>query len=153
MQRGLVGSEMCIRDRYMGSKCVYSNGEESRAVCGYHKEGKAICKPGDGDILMVNEWKEMLIYLDKKPKCNPYLISDLGQCDYAEIQEGDEYLRGRIAYSILHFYNVIQGVPECVQNYVHKDYWRLVKRYNGASSLTAGFALLLGLLLLLIQHL
>jgi len=27
-------------------KCVYSNGEENKAVCGYHTDGKAICKPG-----------------------------------------------------------------------------------------------------------
>eukprot|EP00831_Metopus_contortus_P046990 TRINITY_DN377_c0_g1_i4.p1 TRINITY_DN377_c0_g1~~TRINITY_DN377_c0_g1_i4.p1 ORF type:complete len:348 (-),score=39.09 TRINITY_DN377_c0_g1_i4:32-1075(-) len=135
------------------NKCAYSNGEEKNAVCGYHKDGKAICKPGAGDTMMVNEWKELLLYLDKKPKCNPYLLADLGQCDYAEIQEGDEYLRGRIAYSLLHYYNVIQEVPECVQNYIHKDYWELLKRYNGASSLSVGLALFLGLLLLFFQHL
>ena len=27
-------------------KCAYSNGDENKAVCGYHADGKAICKPG-----------------------------------------------------------------------------------------------------------
>jgi len=30
--------------------CVYDNKEENRAVCGYHKDGKAICKPGAADL-------------------------------------------------------------------------------------------------------
>ena len=30
--------------------CVYSNGDQNRAVCGYHKDGKAICKPGAADL-------------------------------------------------------------------------------------------------------
>jgi hypothetical protein len=37
--------------------CVYSNGDEPRAVCGFHKDGKAICKPGAATLL--NEWADV----------------------------------------------------------------------------------------------
>lgn len=41
-------------------KCVYDNGEEDYAVCGYHAEGKAICKPGDGELM--EDWRAVLFY-------------------------------------------------------------------------------------------
>ena len=37
--------------------CHYSNGDEYSAVCGYHRDGKAICKPGAATLL--DEWKEV----------------------------------------------------------------------------------------------
>lgn len=37
--------------------CVYSNQEEIHAVCGYHEDGLAICKPGAASLL--SEWKEV----------------------------------------------------------------------------------------------
>jgi hypothetical protein len=42
-------------------KCVYSNAEESRAVCGYHKDGKAICKPGMASLM--NYWKDVRFFV------------------------------------------------------------------------------------------
>lgn len=41
------------------SICAYTNDEEHPAVCGYHKDGKAICRPGAGDELMEKEWKDV----------------------------------------------------------------------------------------------
>jgi len=37
--------------------CVYSDGREGHAVCGYHAEGKAICKPGE--ITLEPRWHEV----------------------------------------------------------------------------------------------
>lgn len=39
------------------NKCVYSDAEENYATCGFHSEGKAICRPGDGE--MMSEWKNV----------------------------------------------------------------------------------------------
>lgn len=40
-------------------KCVYDNTEENYAVCAYHKDGKAICKPGDAELYP--DWKAVTI--------------------------------------------------------------------------------------------
>ncbi len=51
----LIGS--VIVDSNM-DKCVYNDGEENQAVCGYHYDGKAICKPGDAELL--SDWKAVI---------------------------------------------------------------------------------------------
>lgn len=42
-----------VRD-WPGEKCYYTHGENSVAECGFHSEGKALCKRGAGD--METEW-------------------------------------------------------------------------------------------------
>jgi hypothetical protein len=111
--------------------CVYTNGEDRRAVCGYHQDGKAICKPGMATL--VKEWTALLTYLKKKPQCHPYL-TDMGQCDYAITVGEKDYYQGRVAYYDLHFYTQIQKVPPCVQKFVHADYFDLLKKNNTAST-------------------
>lgn len=37
--------------------CVYTNQEENRAVCGFHEDGKAICRPGAASLM--GEWADV----------------------------------------------------------------------------------------------
>lgn len=41
--------------------CVYSNGDEPRAVCGFHVDGKAICRPGAASLM--KEWGDVITSL------------------------------------------------------------------------------------------
>ncbi len=127
--------------------CVYSNGEENKAVCGFHEDGKAICKPGAATLL--SEWKELLEYLSRKPRCHVYM-SDLAQCDYAEHIGDRVYLRGRLAYAHLHFYTQVQMNPPCVQQFNHPEYFELLNRHNSAATVSALLAALIALLFVLL---
>jgi len=42
-------------------KCLYSNGDEEQAACGFHKDGKAICKPGAGNL--AGTWNDVSVFL------------------------------------------------------------------------------------------
>jgi hypothetical protein len=126
--------------------CDYDNGEHEPAVCGFHKNGKAICKPGDGDL--ASDWKDLLSYLNKKPECNPY-ISHLSMCDYGEKILGREYLKAAIAYWKLHNFVDIQENADCVKDYTNSDYFDIVRRYNSATFVSALFALLITAILFL----
>ena len=129
-------------------KCVYSNEVENYAVCGYHADGKAICKPGEATLLP--EWKELLAYLAAQPRCHSY-ISHLSQCDIAESFVGERaYVRGRIAYAHLHYYTQLQKTPGCVQRFSHPEYFELMKRYNGATTISAFLAALIAVLFVLL---
>eukprot|EP00826_Nyctotherus_ovalis_P032648 TRINITY_DN262_c0_g1_i13.p1 TRINITY_DN262_c0_g1~~TRINITY_DN262_c0_g1_i13.p1 ORF type:complete len:324 (+),score=85.19 TRINITY_DN262_c0_g1_i13:47-1018(+) len=125
--------------------CDYSNKEFHNAECGFHKDGKAICKPGDGDML--SEWHDVLRYLDKQPECSVYL-SHLSICDYAEVQFGQEYLRAALSYWKLSHYVIIQENAECTKPYVHSQYFDALSRYNSASSVSALLGLVVALFLL-----
>eukprot|EP00826_Nyctotherus_ovalis_P048440 TRINITY_DN570_c0_g2_i1.p1 TRINITY_DN570_c0_g2~~TRINITY_DN570_c0_g2_i1.p1 ORF type:complete len:212 (+),score=47.87 TRINITY_DN570_c0_g2_i1:518-1153(+) len=69
--------------------CDYSDKTFFNAQCGFHKDGKAICKPGAADL--AQEWQDVLQYLDKRPECNPS-VSYLSICDYGEAVFGQEYI-------------------------------------------------------------
>jgi len=126
--------------------CDYDNGDAQPAKCGFHKNGKAICKPGEADV--VSDWKNLLNYLNKKPECNPAL-SHLSMCDYAEHQLGREYLRAAIAYWKLHNFVEIQENAECAKPFTHPAYFDLVRRYGSATSVSALLGLLIATLLFL----
>ena len=125
-------------------RCYYSNGDETAAECGYHKDGKAICKPGAADLL--SEWKNLLAYLKLKPKCNP-IGSNLGLCDYGEKVGEQEYLQARIAYAHLHYYGKVKDNPECVQKYQYQEYFEALKRYNGDIRVSALLSLLITIII------
>jgi len=127
--------------------CAYSNGEENKAVCGYHEDGKAICKPGAGTLL--SEWNELLEYLKRKPRCHP-MIGILGQCDYG-INVGERvYLKGRLAYAHLHWFTAIQKNPPCVQKFNYPEYFELLNQHNSGATLSVFFATLLALFFVLL---
>eukprot|EP00826_Nyctotherus_ovalis_P032655 TRINITY_DN262_c0_g1_i3.p1 TRINITY_DN262_c0_g1~~TRINITY_DN262_c0_g1_i3.p1 ORF type:complete len:208 (+),score=13.78 TRINITY_DN262_c0_g1_i3:877-1500(+) len=126
--------------------CKYSNGEHRYAECGFHKDGKAICKPGDEDL--APEWYIVLSYLDKKPECSSYL-SYLSMCDYGEKLFGKEYLMAAISYWRSDNYVLVQEQAECMKNHTHPQYYEIIKRFNGAVSVSAVLGLLITLLILI----
>ena len=74
----------------------------------------------------------------------------MGQCDFG-IQMGlKPYYKGRIAYSQLHFYSMLQEVQECMHRYVHPEYYDMLKLYNGAGTLSVLAAAFFALLILLL---
>lgn len=52
-------------------KCVYDNGDEDYAVCGFHAEGKAICKPGDGELM--SDWQAVSLSFRSPYPVAPYI--------------------------------------------------------------------------------
>lgn len=124
--------------------CYYSPNWYMESACGYHKDGKAVCYPGAGDFEA--EWKILLNYLSKKPACRAYGI-EFGLCDYGEVQHGREYLRAAIAHWRMVTFVDIQGLPECLKVHVNAEYFDLLKRYSGATSLSAIIGLLIAVLL------
>ena len=113
--------------------CDYDNGHAEYAKCGFHKDGKAICKPGEADL--ASDWRNLLEYLKKKPECNPAL-SYLSMCDYGEYQLGREYLRAAIGYWKLHHFVELQENAECAKPFTWPAYFDLVKRYGSATSVS-----------------
>ena len=113
--------------------CDYDNGHAEPAKCGFHKDAKAICRPGEADL--VSEWRNVLDYLNKKPKCNPAL-SYLAMCDYGEHQFGREYLKAAIDYWKLNLFVEIQENAECAKPFTHPDYFDLLKRYGSDTSVS-----------------
>lgn len=111
--------------------CDYTNGEKRNAQCGYHKDGKAICRAGEGDL--ESEWIVFRHYLDQKPECNSY-VSPMSMCDYAEKQLGRTYLRAGIAYYQLNQFVDIQGNAECVKKHNNPKYFEMLKKYYGETS-------------------
>lgn len=126
--------------------CDYTNGDHEPAQCGFHKNGKAICKPGDGDL--VSEWKDVLKFLERKPECNSY-ISHLSICDYAEVQVGRDYVKAAVGYWRLHNFVELQENADCVKPYTNPKYFDLLAKYNSATTLSVFFGLLLTILLLI----
>lgn len=127
--------------------CDYTNGEKSPAQCGYHRDAKAICKPGDADL--ATEWQELLDFLSAKPECNTFL-GYFSICDYAEKQVGRKYLKAGINYYLLHQYVSVQENAECMKRYNFPAYFDLVKQYNGAATVSAVLGIFVTVLLLLI---
>ena len=127
--------------------CHYSNGEFNKAECAFHKDGKAICKPGDLD--METEWYDLLDYLNMEPDCNPYL-SHLSMCDYAEEKVGRRYLKAAIDYYKLHYFIYTQENADCVKRYNHPEYFNYIQRYDGATAVSTLLGLLITIIALLI---
>ena len=74
----------------------------------------------------------------------------MGQCDFA-IGIGERpYLKGRIAYSDLHFFTQLQKVPPCVQKFVHPEYFEIKGKYSGATTYSVFIAAILALFLALL---
>lgn len=125
--------------------CDYTDKTYWNAQCGFHKDGKAICKPGAADL--APEWHDVLAFLDKRPECNPYL-SHLSMCDYGEAVFGQEYLKAALSYWKVNSYVSIQENAECTRDYTHPEYFNLLKRYNGAVSVSALVGVLIAVVLL-----
>lgn len=107
--------------------CSYTNGEDNRAVCGFHEKGYGICKPGMHNL--TSYWEQLVDYMNAKPQCHPQ-FSPLSQCDNAiHIGEG-KYYKGRIAYTTLHQYTQILGVLPCMENMVSQEYFEFVHLHN-----------------------
>ena len=89
--------------------------------------------------------------MDNKPECS-IALSDMAQCDYARTKMGEKvYLKGRIAYALLHTFTQLQEVPRCVQVFVHPEYYDMVRQLGGSATTISVFtALLIALLFVLL---
>eukprot|EP00826_Nyctotherus_ovalis_P004547 TRINITY_DN10995_c0_g1_i3.p1 TRINITY_DN10995_c0_g1~~TRINITY_DN10995_c0_g1_i3.p1 ORF type:complete len:275 (+),score=33.84 TRINITY_DN10995_c0_g1_i3:166-990(+) len=81
----LLGSN--VRDNE-GDKCEYTRGYPEYSSCGYHEKGKAVCRRGAKDL--EKEWKMIIAYLNRKPKCHAVSYTHL------RAHETDSYLVCRL---------------------------------------------------------
>lgn len=89
----------------------------------------------------------MVDYLHKAPKC--HVSIPLSQCDMGRkvVSSDEEFTKIWIAISKVHWEAHIEGLPQCLKQYIHPETWKFEKKkafgnFAGASAvLLAGLAL------------
>lgn len=130
-----------------GESCHYTVGSEDRSHCWYQSGGKAICKRGAGDLM--NEWKTSLAYLLLQPSC--HVTIPMAQCDMGRkvVASQEEWEKIWFAISKLHWDVHLEGLAQCMKQYVHPETFKYEKSSFGnliSVSTLSLFALLLILL-------
>lgn len=92
----------------------------------------------------------MLDYLRRRPKC--HVTIPMAQCDNGRKVYKDEESWKTLwrAISRLHWENQMEGVLECMKDYVHPDSFKYDRKKSGSTYLTISLATLLSLILLLL---
>jgi len=133
---------------YPGSKCIYSHGEEHLSHCWYHQDGKAICRRGNYDLR--DEWSLVLSYLEKHPKCHVTL--PLSQCDQGRkvFTDEKEWERVWFALSKIHWEHQMEGLNDCMKQYIHPEAFKYQHHINAGSYLSFSVLALISMLLLVL---
>lgn len=135
-----------IKDR-PGDKCGYSHGEDDHSRCYYHYDGKAMCRRGPQDLMP--QWRTVLAYLRRRPKC--HITIPMSQCERGREVMPDENSWKDVwrAISYLHWENQMEGVLECMKDYVHPDAFKYDRKISFAGYWTLSLVTLLPLIMLL----